>query len=47
MVTGSGGQEVATAPNAAGLVALIRSVSDWGVSGTMTETPSAIGPAAQ
>jgi hypothetical protein len=47
MVTGSGGQDVATAPKAAGLVALIRSVSDCGVSGTMTETPVAIGSAAQ
>ena len=47
MVTGSGGQDVATAPKAAGLVALIRSVSDCGVSGTMTETPVATGSAAQ
>ena len=47
MVTGSGGQDVAIAPKAAGVVALTRSVSDRGVSGTMTEIPSAIGSAAQ
>ncbi len=37
-VTGSGGQDVARAPNADGLVAVIRSVSECGVSGTMTAT---------
>ena len=35
------------APKAAGVVALTRSVSECGVSGTMTEIVSAIGSAAQ
>ena len=44
MLTGDGGRDVAMAPKAAGEVALSR--SDRGTSGTMTGTPSAIGPAA-
>ena len=35
------------APKAAGVVALTRSVSEYGVSGTMTEIPLATGSAAQ
>ena len=44
MMTGDDGRDVAMAPKAAGEVAL--SWSDRGSSGTMTGTPSAIGPAA-